>query len=109
MRATNHYEQPPAWGQTKATDLPCQPWASLDLSAWQCRAGPSWLQSSEGCPRELLLNGQRAGGLGFPCSTLPQLTLPEPCPSSRVTVSGRSLRVGGCAEEIVGKAVVGTS
>lgn len=38
--ATNLYEPPPAWGQTKATDLPCQPWASLDLSAWQCRAGP---------------------------------------------------------------------
>lgn len=110
MCATNRYKQPPAWGQTKATDLPCQPWASLDLSAWQCRAGPSWFPGLRRLPQGSLAGTRAAdrwAGVSLPHPpTRTKLTLPErlyPAPSFRVTSSGRSLRVRGCAEEIMGK------
>lgn len=118
MCATDRYEQPPAWGQTKKRQIcpasPGQVWTCLLGSAVLGQAGS---QGSEGCPRELLLSWNKAAGRWAGVSlphppTRTQLTLPErpyPAPSFRVAVSGRSLRVGGCAEEIVGKEAVGTS
>lgn len=93
---------------------PGQVWTCLLGSAGLGQAGS---QGSEGCPRELLLSWDKAAGRWAGVSlphppTRTQLTLPErpyPAPFFRVAVSGRSLRVGGCAEEIVGKEAVGTS
>lgn len=90
MCATNRYEQPPAWGQTK-NDRSALP--ALGKSGLVCLAVPCWAKlvprAQKAAPGSCSSAGirQRAGGLGFPCPTLPQghnllclsaLTLPPP-------------------------------